>query len=227
MRDWIKNPGRGAIAAFKCVLFLACLLPLAHMSWGFFNDELGANPVEAITRGTGEWTLRFLLASLAITPLRKLSGMNWLLRTRRMLGLYAFFYGLQHFITYIWLDQFFDWEGIARDIVKRPFITVGFAAFVLLIPLAATSFNTAIRLLGGRRWQTLHRSVYAIGILAVLHYWWLVKRDITEPLIYTLILATLLGYRAWMREEERRRQLAAGRPQQKVKARKIIPIIPR
>jgi sulfoxide reductase heme-binding subunit YedZ len=144
-----------------------------------------------------------------------------------MLGLYAFFYGLQHFITYIWLDQFFDWEGIARDIVKRPFITVGFAAFVLLIPLAATSFNTAIRWLGGRRWQTLHRSVYAIGILAVLHYWWLVKRDITEPLIYTLILATLLGYRAWMREEERRRQLAAGRPQQKVKARKIIPIIPR
>lgn len=228
--NWLKNPGRGAIAAFKLLLFVACLLPLAHMGWGFFNDGLGANPVEAITRGTGEWALRFLLVSLAVTPLRKLSGLNWLLRTRRMLGLYAFFYALLHFITYLWLDLFFDWAGIAQDILKRPFITVGFAAFVLLIPLATTSFNAAIRWLGGRRWQALHRTVYAIGILAVLHYWWLVKKDITGPLLYGLILALLLGFRAAMLEIERRRQLQGSLPgeahHKPLSGKRVIPIVP-
>lgn len=223
----LRNPGRRAISLFKACLFILCLMPLAHLAWGFFNDGLGANPVEAITRGTGDWTMRFLLISLAVTPLRVISGITWLLRTRRMLGLYAFFYAALHFTTYLWLDQFFDWPGIARDIVKRPFITVGFAAFVLLLPLALTSFNRAIRWLGGRRWQSLHRSVYAIVILSVLHYWWLVKRDISEPLMYAVILACLLGFRAWMREKERRRQLASGRPPSTIKPRRVIPIVPK
>ncbi len=223
----LHNPGRMAIRLIKSALFLMCLLPCANLAWGFWQDTLGANPVEAITRGTGDWTLRFLLISLAVTPLRRLTGLNWLLRTRRMLGLYAFFYAALHFTTYLWLDQFFDWAGIARDIVKRPFITVGFAAFVLLIPLAATSFNRAIRWLGGRRWQALHRSVYAIGILSILHYWWLVKRDISEPLMYALILTLLLGFRFWQRELERQRQLAAGQPANRIKPRKVIPIVPK
>lgn len=223
----IRNPGRTAIRVFKAVLFVVCLLPLAHMVWGFSQDELGANPIEAITHGTGDWTLRFLLISLAITPLRVISGLNWLLRTRRMLGLYAFFYAALHLITYLWLDQFFDWPGIGRDILKRPFITVGFAAFVLLVPLAATSFNAAIRWMGGRKWQALHRSVYAVGILSVIHYWWLVKRDISEPLMYAVILAVLLGFRGWMREKERRRQMAQGRLATRVKPRRVIPIVPR
>lgn len=225
MIDWLKNPGRRTIAVFKLTLFFACLIPLAHLIWGFQADELGANPIETITRGTGDWTLRFLLISLAVTPLRKLSGMNWLIRTRRMLGLYAFFYAALHFTTYLWLDQFFDWSGIAQDILKRPFITVGFAAFVLLIPLAATSFNTAIKWLGGKRWQALHRSVYAIGILSVLHYWWLVKRDISEPVMYALILTALLGFRFYLREQERRRQLKASEAP-KPRGKRVIPINP-
>ena len=224
MLTLLTNPGRKTIAVFKGVLFLACLIPLAHLLWAFNADELGANPIETITRDTGSWALRFLLISLAITPLRKLSSMNWLLRTRRMLGLYAFFYALLHLVTYVWLDQFFDWPGIAQDILKRPFVTVGFAAFVLLIPLAATSFNAAIRWLGGRRWQSLHRSAYAIAILAVLHYWWLVKRDITQPLIYGLILVALLGFRIWMREQERLRQLQSTPAKN---GRRVIPIVPK
>ncbi len=183
------------ISQLKYIVFLLCLLPAALLSWRFFNDDLGANPVEAITRGSGDWLLRFLLITLAITPLRKLTQWNWLVRLRRMLGLYAFFYGVLHLITYLWLDQFFDWAGILKDVLKRPFITVGFAAFVLMIPLAITSLNAMIRLLGGKRWQALHRSVYAVGVLGVLHYWWLVKLDIREPLIYAAVLAILLAAR--------------------------------
>jgi len=194
------------------------------MSWGLYADTLGANPIEAVTHSTGDWTLRLLLLSLALTPLRRLTGLHWFIRLRRMLGLYAFFYALLHFMTYLWLDQFFDWSGIARDIVKRPFITAGFAAFVLLIPLAATSFNAAIRSLGGRRWQALHRTVYAIGIISVVHYWWLVKRDITHPLIYALILGLLLGLRAWWRERERRAQISGAYLRKKPQGR-TIPII--
>lgn len=218
----LKNLPSSAIAAIKLVLFLGCLIPLARLWYGFYADALGANPVEAITRGTGSWALRFLLISLAITPLRQFLGLHWLVRLRRMLGLYAFFYALLHFATYLWLDQFFDWSAIARDILKRPFITVGFATFVLLIPLAATSFNAAIRALGGRRWQALHRSVYAIAILAIVHYWWLVKRDITQPLIYAVILGLLLGVRAIVRERERIRQLTKAQTM-----RKVIPITPK
>ncbi len=196
------------VAALKAVLFALGLIPFAFYLWRFFGDALGANPIEAITRASGEWTLRFLLITLAVTPLRRVTGWHWLIRLRRMLGLFSFFYACLHATTYFWLDQFFDWQGIAKDILKRPFVTLGFAAFVLLIPLAATSTNAMIKRLGGKRWQALHRSVYAIGVLAILHYWWLVKRDLTAPLIYGLILAALLGARAWQREKERRRQLA-------------------
>ncbi|MDQ7990793.1 MAG: protein-methionine-sulfoxide reductase heme-binding subunit MsrQ [Candidatus Dactylopiibacterium sp.] len=224
----LRTPSPAGIRVFKVLIFLLCLLPLAQLTYGFLHDALGANPVEAITHGTGIWALRLLLVSLAITPLRQLAHAPWLIRTRRMLGLFAFFYAVLHFITYLWLDQFFDWRHIAGDILARPFITVGFAAFVLLLPLAATSFNAAIRWLGGRRWQALHRAVYAIAILAVLHYWWLVKIDIREPLLYAVILAGLLGYRAWRREAERRRQLAAGQPGGRIKpGKRVIPIVPR
>jgi sulfoxide reductase heme-binding subunit YedZ len=215
------------IGPIKVVLFLACLLPLGHLIQAWYADALGANPIEAITRNTGDWTLRFLLITLAVTPLRKLTGLHWLLRLRRMLGLFCFFYACLHFTTYIWLDQFFDLQGIAKDIVKRPFVTVGFAAFVLLIPLAITSNNYAIRRLGGRQWQSLHRSVYGIAILAVLHFWWLVKKDISEPLLYASILLVLLGIRAWWRELERRKQLAGGYASRPVLGRKVVQIVPK
>lgn len=209
----------------KFIVVTLSLLPLAYYGWGASHDTLGANPIEAVTRGMGTWTLNFLLITLAITPLRKLTGWHAALRLRRMLGLFTFFYALLHLTSYLWFDQFFDWGEIAQDILKRPFITVGMAAFLLLVPLAATSSNFAIRRLGGRRWQTLHRTVYAIAILAVLHYSWLVKADQSQPLLYGGILAVLLGLRAWWREVERREQLA-GKYQPKIRNR-IIPIQPR
>jgi len=209
----------------KFVIFILSLLPFAWYGWGAWHDTLGANPIEAVTRGMGTWTLNFLLITLAVTPLRKLTGWHAALRLRRMLGLFTFFYAVLHLTSYLWFDQFFDWGEIARDILDRPFITVGMAAFVLLIPLAATSSNFAIRKLGGRRWQALHRTVYAIGILAVLHYSWLVKADQSQPLLYGGILVVLLGLRAWWREVERREQLA-GKYQPKIRNR-IIPIQPR
>jgi sulfoxide reductase heme-binding subunit YedZ len=184
----------------KVVVFVVALLPLARLVFGAVTNALGANPVEFITRSTGTWTLVFLCLTLTVTPLRKLLGWPWLLRLRRMLGLFAFFYVLLHFTTYIWLDVFFDFHAVAKDILKRPFITVGFTAFVLMIPLALTSANFMVKKLGGKRWQQLHRLVYVIAILGVLHYWWLVKRDITQPLIYACIVATLLGYRVWARK---------------------------
>lgn len=155
---------------------------------------LGANPIEFITRSTGTWTLVFLLITLSVTPLRRLTGRNELIRFRRMLGLFAFFYACLHFTTYIWLDQFFDLQAIVKDVFKRPFITLGFASFLLLIPLALTSTHAMQRRLK-RRWQQLHRLVYLIAIGGVVHYWWLVKKDITQPLIYALLLAVLLGFR--------------------------------
>jgi methionine sulfoxide reductase heme-binding subunit len=215
------------IGPIKVVLFLVCLLPLAHLIQAWQADALGANPIEAITHATGDWTLRFLLITLAVTPLRKLTGLHWVVRLRRMLGLFCFFYASLHFTTYIWLDQFFDLQGIAKDVLKRPFITVGFAAFVLLIPLAITSNNFSIRRLGGKQWQSLHRSIYGIAILAILHFWWLVKKDISEPLLYASILAVLLGLRAWWRELERRKQLAGGYAPRPTLGRKVIQILPR
>ena len=204
------NPDTRQLALLKTALFALCLVPAVLLGRAFSLDELGANPIEALTRATGEWTLRLLLITLCVTPLRKLTGWHWLVRLRRMLGLFTFAYACTHLLTYLWLDQFFDWHAIAKDILKRPFITVGFAALVLMTPLALTSSNFAIRKLGGRRWQALHRTVYAIAMLGCIHFWWLVKKDVTEPLIYSLILAALLGVRAWWREQERRKQLAGG-----------------
>ena len=151
--------------------------------------HLGANPIEVITHATGDWTLRFLLITLSITPIRKLTGRLWLIRYRRMFGLFAFFYGTLHFLTYIWLDKFFDLHEMLHDIAKRQFITVGFTGFVLLIPLALTSTTGWIRRLGGKRWQALHRLIYFSAIAGVIHYWWLVKADIHLPLEYGVILA--------------------------------------
>lgn len=212
-------------ALIKPPLFLACLLPLAYYAWGAQADTLGANPIEAVTRGLGDWALNFLLITLAVTPLRRYSGWAWLGRLRRMLGLFVFFYAALHLTTYLWLDQFFDWPAIAKDILKRPFITVGMIGFALLVLLAATSNAFAIRRLGGRRWQELHRTVYAIGLLAVLHYAWMVKADVSRPLLYALILAILLGLRAWWRVQERTRQLAAAFPGKQ--GRRTIPIVVR
>jgi sulfoxide reductase heme-binding subunit YedZ len=180
----------------KTWLFLLCLLPLARLVLLGFIGGLGANPIEFVTRSLGTWTLSFLLITLAITPLRRLTGQGHWLRYRRMLGLYAFFYGVLHLTTYLWLDQFFDWADILKDIAKRPFITAGMAAFLLLVPLAATSNDRSVRALK-RNWSRLHKLVYPAALLAVLHYWWLVKLDVTQPAIYAAVLAVLLGLRVW------------------------------
>ncbi len=222
----LRTPPATAITVIKAIVFFLCLLPAVNLALGWQADALGANPIETITRASGEWTLRFLLITLAVTPLRRYTGLHWLLRLRRMLGLFAFAYAVGHLTTYLWLDQFFDWQAIANDILDRPFITVGFAAFVLLIPLAVTSNSFAIRRLGGRRWQSLHRSVYGIAILGVVHFWWLVKADLLEPFIYALILAVLLGLRAWWRELERRRQLSVPPPAKHLE-RPVIRIVPK
>jgi sulfoxide reductase heme-binding subunit YedZ len=168
---------------------------LARLGWKAYEHALGANPIEVITHATGDWTIRFLLITLSVTPLRQLLKQPWLIRFRRMFGLFAFFYVSLHFLTYIWLDKSFDLHDMLADIVKRPFITVGFTAFVLLIPLAATSTAGWIRRLGGKRWQALHRLIYVSAILGVIHYLWLVKADRSGPLKYGFILAVLLGYR--------------------------------
>jgi sulfoxide reductase heme-binding subunit YedZ len=188
---WLQHIG-------KPLVFSASLLPLAWLFWLGWSDQLGANPVETLSHRTGDWSLRFLLLTLAVTPLRRLTGWNGLQRFRRMLGLFAFFHVCLHFGVYLIFDQFFDLSAIIADVAKRPYITVGFAAFLLLIPLAATSTNRMIKRLG-RNWQRLHRLVYLIAILGVLHYLWLVKADLREPLMYAGILAVLLGYRLWWR----------------------------
>jgi methionine sulfoxide reductase heme-binding subunit len=185
------------LRVLKTTVFGACLIPLVVLAWQALTNSLGANPIDEITDQTGIWTLRLLLITLAVTPIRRLTGYNRLIRLRRMLGLLAFFYGSLHFLTYIWLDQFFVVEDIFADVRDRPFITVGFTSFVLLIPLAATSTAAMIKRLGGKWWQRLHRLVYAIAIGGVVHYLWLVKADTRQPLIYGGILAALLGFRLW------------------------------
>jgi methionine sulfoxide reductase heme-binding subunit len=176
----------------KLGVFLLGLAPVSWLAYSAFTANLGANPIEEITHETGVWTLRLLALTLLITPLRRLTGWNWLIRFRRMIGLFAFFYGTLHFLTYFWLDQFFDVHSILKDIVKRPFITVGFTAFVLLIPLAMTSTTGWIRRLGGKRWNRLHRLVYVSAILGVVHYYWLVKADVSRPIRYGAIIGVLL-----------------------------------
>lgn len=180
---------------FKPVTFLICLVPLGALVWRYVHSDLGANPIEFITHATGDWTLRFLLITLSITPLRKLTRQYWLISYRRMLGLFAFFYGFLHLMTYIWLDKFFDVHEMLHDIAKRRFITAGMTAFALMIPLALTSTKWAIRKLGGKRWQTLHRLIYFSASVAVIHYIWLVKADLKKPLEYAAILGVLFAYR--------------------------------
>lgn len=180
---------------FKVVLFLMCLGPLARLGWKAYAGLLGANPIEVITHSTGDWTLIFLCVTLAITPLRMLARQYWLVRLRRMFGLFAFFYGTLHFLTYIWLDKFFDVHEMLKDVAKRRFITVGFTAFVLMIPLAVTSTRGWIRRLGGKRWNLLHRLIYISAVAGVIHYTWLVKADLTKPLEYAAVVSVLLGYR--------------------------------
>ncbi len=204
------------VRTLKPVVFLAALGPLASLVYGAFADTLGANPLDVITDATGTWTLRFLVLTLLITPLRRWTGWNWTIRYRRMLGLFAFFYGSLHFLTYIWFDQFFALDEIVKDVAKRPFITVGFAAFVLMLPLAVTSTAGWIRRLGGRRWNVLHRLVYASAVLGVVHYWWLVKADISRPVRYGVVIAVLLAARLWFAYNARhvdatRAALAPGR----------------
>jgi methionine sulfoxide reductase heme-binding subunit len=179
----------------KPVVFLLCLFPLAGLGWRALHGELTANPIEFITHATGDWTLRFLVITLCITPFRKILQIPELVRFRRMLGLFAFFYACLHFTTYIWLDKFFDLSEMWKDIAKRKYITVGFSAFLLLIPLAVTSTAGWIRRLGGKRWQMLHRLIYFSASLGVIHYYWLVKSAVIRPLTYGAIVAILLLWR--------------------------------
>jgi sulfoxide reductase heme-binding subunit YedZ len=198
---WVESAGRKRVCPksmrlmtrtlLKPLVFLLCLVPLAALAWRASADLLGANPIEEITHYTGEWTLRFLLLTLLMTPLRRFSGWGWPVRLRRMLGLFAFFYASLHLATYLWLDQFFLWGEIWLDILDRPFITVGMLAFVLLLPLALTSNRAMSRRLG-KNWKRLHRLAYVIPVLGVLHFWWLVKADVLEPFVYAVLLAGLL-----------------------------------
>jgi sulfoxide reductase heme-binding subunit YedZ len=207
------------ITIAKIFVFPLCLVPLGLLVWKALQGELGANPIEVITHATGDWTIRFLLITLAITPLRRITGQNWLIRFRRMLGLFAFFYVVLHFLTYIWLDKFFDFHEIVKDIGRRPFITVGFLGFVLLIPLALTSTQGMIRRLG-KDWQKLHRLIYLAAIAGVVHYWWLVKIDVRLPLMYGAILTVLLLARVviWLMEKNRRAKPRSASPAAAVRA---------
>ena len=184
-------------ALFKPVVFLLCLLPIGNLIWAGIHDDLGANPAEAIIRGLGDWALYFLLMTLSITPLRKLLRINALVKVRRMLGLLVFFYAFLHLVGYIWFDQYFDWNEIIRDIIKRPFITLGFATFLLLMPLAFTSTNKMMKRLK-KRWKTIHQLIYPISIMATLHYFWMTKADFRQPVFIATILTVLLGYRLFV-----------------------------
>jgi len=193
----------------KPLLFVLCLSPFLLLVWDIIGQQLGANPVEAVTHRTGDWVLRFLLLTLAVSPVRRLSGWGWPLRLRRMLGLYAFFYLLLHFSTWLVLDHALVWSEIAADIPKRLYVTVGLAGLVLMIPLALTSTRGMMRRLG-RNWQRLHRSVYLVALLAVAHYLWLVKADYLEPLVYAAVLLSLLALRLPLRSRMQRRQMGSG-----------------
>jgi methionine sulfoxide reductase heme-binding subunit len=201
------------VRLLKPAVFVACLGPFAWLVYGaFLGGDLGVNPVETITNYTGIWTLRLIAISLAVTPLRWLTGWNRIIQFRRMLGLFAFFYGSLHFLTYFVLDHSLVFAGLRDDVVKRPYITAGFTAFVLLIPLAITSTQGWIRRLGGRNWNLLHRLIYATALLAVLHYWWKVKLDTSSPALYAVIMASLLGARVWKALMKRRAAPPAARP---------------
>jgi sulfoxide reductase heme-binding subunit YedZ len=196
----------------KVLVFALSLAPLAWLGWRGWNQDLSANPIEFITRYTGDWTLRFLVFTLAITPVRKLLGLPDLIKFRRMIGLFAFFYGCLHFTTYIWLDKFFDLAEMLHDVAKRPFITAGFTAFVLMIPLAITSTTGWIRRMGGKRWQMLHRLVYISAAAGVIHYYWLVKSAVQRPIFYGVLVAIALVIRATFWAAGKRARTAAKAP---------------
>ena len=207
--------------ALKLAIFLLCVSPFINLVWRGWQQDLGANPIEFITRSTGDWTLRFLLITLAITPLRKWFNLPDLIRFRRMLGLFAFFYGCLHMLTYVWLDKFFDFGDAWRDVLKRPFITVGLASFLFMLPLAITSTAGWIRRLGGKRWQLLHRVVYLSAVAGVIHYYWLVKSDVRLPVLYGALLGLLLAARLviWTRKSQSAaRQLNTAPPSRRASA---------
>ena len=179
----------------KVLVFALCLTPLCLLAWRVWNQDLTANPTEFIQHFTGDWAIRLIVATLAVTPVRKLLGMPGLIRFRRMIGLFAFFYACLHFLTYLWLDKLFDFPAMLKDVGRRPFITAGFAAFACLVPLALTSTAGWIRRLGGKRWQRLHSLVYVTAVAAVAHYYWLVKSDIRQPALYATLVALLLAWR--------------------------------
>lgn len=190
----MKMPEKIFTRVFKPIVFLLLLSPALYLGWGLWQDELGANPLEAIIRGLGDWGLRILLLTLAISPLRRLTGWGQALRLRRMIGLYAYFYTILHLLGYLWFDQFFDWPEIWNDIIQRPFITVGMLSVILLTPLTLTSTQGIMRKMG-KNWKRLHWLIYPIAILAIIHFFWMVKLDITEPTLYAVVLAILLGER--------------------------------
>jgi sulfoxide reductase heme-binding subunit YedZ len=192
------SPTPKQLAALKAALFVSALVPFARMVWLTGTGQL-VEPLEFITHGSGDWALYFLCITLAVTPLRRFFGWTWLVRLRRMFGLFSFFYAVLHFMTLLWFDHFFDLAGMWKDVLKRPFVTVGFLAFVLLIPLAATSTNAMIRRLGSKRWQRLHRLIYLIAPLAILHFWWMKagKNDFEQPILFGAIVALLLGLRLY------------------------------
>lgn len=192
----------------KLVIFLNALVPLTLLLWDVYQKRAGANPVEFITRTTGMLTLVFLMITLALTPARKVSGANWIVKFRRMLGLYAFFYGTLHLTTYVWFDRFFNLRSIVGDVRQRPFIAIGMAGFFLMMPLAITSTNKMVKRLGGKRWAKLHRLVYLAGVAGVLHFWLLVKSDTRLPLTFAFILFLLLGYRVLIKIESRQQAVA-------------------
>jgi sulfoxide reductase heme-binding subunit YedZ len=191
------NPSPNQLKALKAVIFLLALLPFLRMAW-LTAAGVPVEPVEFLTHGSGDWALYLLCATLAVTPLRRLTGWNWLVRLRRMLGLYTFFYAFMHFMTFLWFDHFFDVAAMWKDVLKRPFITVGFAAFVLLVPLAGTSTNAMIKRLG-RNWALLHKTIYLIAPLAILHYWWMKagKHNFEQPIVWGSVVAVLLLLRVW------------------------------
>ena len=202
------NPDPRQLRLIKAVLFAAAILPFLRLVLFTLTDRLGANPIEFITRNSGDWTLYFLCITLAVTPLRRVTSWNWLIKLRRMFGLFAFFYVSLHFTTFVWFDHFFDVAEILKDIAKRPFITVGFSAFLLLIPLALTSTNGMVKRLGGKRWQWLHRAIYLIAPLGILHFWWMkaAKHDFSQPILFGAIVAFLLLLRVYWHVAKARKQ---------------------
>jgi sulfoxide reductase heme-binding subunit YedZ len=204
------SPTPKQLAAIKSLVFVLALLPFARIVW-LTVQQVPVDPVEFVTHGTGDWALYLLCATLAVTPLRRFTGWNWLIRLRRMLGLYTFFYAAMHFLTFLWADHGFDLQAMWKDVLKRPFITVGFIAFVLLVPLAATSTNAMIKRLG-RRWAQLHRLIYAIAPLAILHYWWMKagKHNFEQPIVWGTVVAALLGLRLYWRWSRARSPVSPG-----------------